>query len=126
MEELKDIKPNIEIVNSGFVDTIFIVAVIVIVLLIFFFIYKLLRKNKKIDKRKASVLYLKGLDFNMDDKQLAYEFTKHGYITVEEHFYDEFIKILKQLEPFKYKQNIPKIDAELKEQIKDYIKVRVR
>ena len=41
MEELKDIKPNIEIVNSGFVDTIFIVAVIVIVLLIFFFIYKL-------------------------------------------------------------------------------------
>ena len=62
----------------------------------------------------------------MEDKQLAYEFTKHGYITVEEHFYDELIKIIKQLESFKYKQEIPKIDDELKEQIKDYIKVRIR
>lgn len=126
MEELKDIKPNIEIVNSSFLDTIFIVLGVVIVVFILFFIYKFLKKDKKKDKRKASVLYLKGIDFTMDDKQLAYEFTKHGYITVEEYFYDEFIKILKQLEPFKYKQEIPKIDDELKEQIKDYIKVRIR
>ena len=83
-------------------------------------------KSKKIDKRKVSVLYLKSFDFEMEDKQIAYEFTKHGYITLEEHFSDEFFKIVKQLEPFKYKQNIPKIDTELKEQIKDYIKVRIR
>lgn len=126
MEELKDIKPNIEIIDSSFIDNILIVIGILIVLGLFFLLYKLLMKSKKIDKRKVSVLYLKSFDFEMEDKQIAYEFTKHGYITLEEHFSDEFFKIVKQLEPFKYKQNIPKIDTELKEQIKDYIKVRIR
>lgn len=126
MEELKDIKPNIEIIDSSFIDNILIVIGVLIVLGLFFLLYKLLMKSKKIDKRKVSVLYLKSFDFEMEDKQIAYEFTKHGYITLEEHFSDEFFKILKQLEPFKYKQNIPKIDTELKEQIKDYIKVRIR
>lgn len=126
MEELKDIKPNIEIIDSSFIDNILIVIGVLIVLGLFFLFYKLLMKSKKIDKRKVSVLYLKSFDFEMEDKQIAYEFTKHGYITLEEHFSDEFFKIVKQLEPFKYKQNIPKIDTELKEQIKDYIKVRIR
>lgn len=126
MEELKDIKPNIEIINSSFIDNILIVIGVVTLLGLFFLLYKLLMKSKKIDKRKVSVLYLKSFDFEMEDKQIAYEFTKHGYITLEEHFSDEFFKIVKQLEPFKYKQNIPKIDTELKEQIKDYIKVRIR
>lgn len=126
MEELKDIKPNIEIIDSSFIDNILIVIGVLIVLGLFFLLYKLLMKSKKIDKRKVSVLYLKSFDFEMEDKQIAYEFTKHGYITLEEHFSDEFFKIVKQLEPFKYKQNIPKIDTELKEQIKDYIKVRIR
>ncbi len=126
MEELKDIKPNIEIIDSSFIDNILIVIGVVTLLGLFFLLYKLLMKSKKIDKRKVSVLYLKSFDFEMEDKQIAYEFTKHGYITLEEHFSDEFFKIVKQLEPFKYKQNIPKIDTELKEQIKDYIKVRIR
>ena len=47
MEELKDIKSNIEIVNSSLVDTIFIGTGIIIFLLILFFVYKLLRKIRK-------------------------------------------------------------------------------
>lgn len=126
MEELKDIKPDVVIVNATFVDTILIVIGILVVLILVYFIYKFLKKDKKVDKRKASVLYLKSFDFEMDDKQLAYEFTKHGYITVEEHFNDEFSNIIRQLESYKYKKEISKMDDDLKEQIREYIKVRIR
>jgi hypothetical protein len=127
MEELKDIKPEIVIVNSFLIDTLFFAFIIVLVGLLGYFIYRFMKKERKKDKRKLSVLYLKSFDFeNLEDKQIAYEFTKHGYITLEEHFCDEFFKILKQLEPFKYKQEVPKIDDDLKGQMKDYIKVRIR
>ncbi|MDD2697339.1 MAG: hypothetical protein PHF17_00915 [Arcobacteraceae bacterium] len=126
MEELKDIKPIVTILDDSFIDGAFIGLLIICILVGAYFIYKFFRKNKKFDKRKQSVLYLKSFDFQQDDKTLAYEFTKHGYITLEEHFRDEFIKIVKQLEIYKYKKDIPKIDEELKEQMKDYIKVRIR
>jgi len=127
MEELKDIKPEIVIINSFLMDMLFLGFIIMLVGVLGYFIYRFFNKDRKEDKRKLSVLYLKSFDFeNLEDKQIAYEFTKHGYITLEEHFCDEFFKILKQLEPFKYKQEIPKIDDDLKEQMKDYVKVRIR
>jgi len=127
MEELKEIKPEIVIVNATFVDNLFFGIVILLVIFLGYLLYKFFKRDTKKDKRKLSVLYLKSLDFeNLDDKKIAYEFTKHGYITVEEHFCDEFFKIIKQLEPFEYKQEIPKLDDELKGQMKEYIKVRIR
>jgi len=127
MEELKDIKPEIVIVNSFLIDMLFFAFIIVLVGLLGYFIYRFMKKERKKDKRKLSVLYLKSFDFdNLEDKQIAYEFTKHGYITLEEHFNDEFLRILKQLETYKYKKDIPQIDDDLKEQMRDYIKVRIR
>ncbi len=127
LEELKGLKPDAEIVNSVLVHSLLLVVFILIFLGLLFLAYKFFKKKKKIDARKVSVLYLKSFDFDtLEDKQIAYEFTKHGYITVEEHFNDEFLRILRQLETYKYKKDIPKIDDELKEQMRDYIKVRIR
>jgi hypothetical protein len=127
MEELKDIKPDIEIINSALIDNLFVATIILLALGLLFLMYRFFKRDKRIDKKQASVLYLKSFDFdNLEDKQIAYEFTKHGYITLEEHFNDEFLRILKQLETYKYKKDIPQIDDDLKEQMRDYIKVRIR
>lgn len=127
MEEIKDIKPEVVIVDTFLIDIVLFGLVSLLVVLMLYLVYKSFTKGSKKDKRKLSVLSLKSLDFeNLSDKQIAYEFTKHGYITLEEYFGDEFFKILKQLEPFKYKAEVPKIDDDLKRQMKEYIKVRIR
>ena len=126
MEELKDIKPLVTIIDDVLVNSFLIGLLIVIVVLCGYFLYKFFKKNKKPTKREQSVLILKSFNFEDDDKNIAYLFTKHGFVTVEEHFKDEFLKIVRQLEQYKYKKDIPKIDNELKEQMKDYIKVRIR
>lgn len=127
MEELKDIKGSIEITSSIMIDLFILSILFFIGMILAFFLYKYFQSNKKIDKRKASVLYLKSLDFeNLSSKEIAYQFSKHGYVTVEDHFKDEFLKIVRQLEHFKYKKKVPPIDKDLKDQMKDYIQVRVR
>ncbi len=127
MEELKDIKPNIDLINSGVIETILFGIIIILIGLFGYFLYRFFKRNLKKDKKRISKELLQLLDFDsLSDKQLAYQFTYHGYITVEEHFKDEFLKILKQLERFKYKKEVPKLDKDLKEQMKDYIKVRIR
>ncbi len=127
MEELKDIKGSIEIISSSLINGLFLFLLLLIVGFIAYFLYNYFKTHKKIDKRKASVVYLQGLDFeNLTPKEIAYQFSKHGHITVEEHFKDEFLKIIRQLEPFKYKRVVPKMDKDLQDQMKDYIKVRVR
>ena len=126
MENLKDIKPIVTIVDTTLIDGILIGLCIICIVIIGYLIYRFLRKKRKPTVREQSVLFLKSFNFEDDDKNIAYLFTKHGYLTLEEHFKDEFIKIVNQMELYKYKKDIPKIDNELKEQMKDYIKVRIR
>lgn len=123
LEQLKDIK-GVETIQVDFLPYfLFItIAILVFVLSMFF----LMRKKSKSTKKHQAREYLKSMDISkFEDKKLAYEFTEYGYICLEEHYKDEFIKIVKQLEPYKYKKEIAIMDEDLKSQIKDYIKVRV-
>lgn len=123
LEQLKDIRANEDITINLLPYFIGISVAIIVFALILFFIMK---KKKKLDKKQLARLHLKAMDLeNLEDKQIAYQFCAYGHICVEDHYKDEFIKIEKQLERFKYKKEIPALDSELKSQIKDYIKVRV-
>lgn len=123
LEQLKDIRANEDITINLLPYFIGISVAIIVFALILFFIMK---KKKKLDKKQLARLHLKAMDLeNLEDKQIAYQFCAYGHICAEDHYKDEFIKIEKQLERFKYKKEIPALDSELKSQIKDYIKVRV-
>jgi cbb3-type cytochrome oxidase subunit 3 len=128
LNELKGIKGD-EILFH-FEKYIFFFYQLISVLLVLFLgylLYKYLKKNKKRTQREESVLFLRSIDFQTEDtKSIVYSFSFHGAITVEEHFRDEFLKLQKQLEPFKYKKEVALLDEDLKEQIKEYIKVRIR
>jgi hypothetical protein len=123
LEQLKDIK-SIETIQVDFLPYfLFIIVVILLFVIVLFF---LTRKKKKITKKQLAKQHLKAMDLKiLDDKQIAYQFTEYGYICLEEHYQDEFIKIVNQLEAYKYKKEVAKMDKDLKDQIKDYIKVRV-
>lgn len=128
MEGLRGIKGD-EIIFQ-FETYLLYFAFFILFLGILFFLYlgyKYLKKNKKLTQREESVLALKKLDFETNDtKSIVYTFSHHGAITLEEHFKDEFLKLQKQLQPFKYKKEVPLLDEDLKGQIKEYIKVRIR
>ena len=123
MDKLKDIK-NIENITIDFTNYFIFLALLIFFIIVVIIFFKI-RKKKLTKSQKASV-YLKNIDFkSYDDKNLAYEFTLYGYECVQDHYKDEFLKIVRQLEQYKYKKNVKKIDKDLIEQMKDYIRVRI-
>jgi purine-cytosine permease-like protein len=123
LDKLKDIR-DIETIHIDFIP--YILTAIGIILVICIVLYFIFRKKKKLSKEQLAKKHLKALDIEkLDDKTLAYEFTLYGHICLQKHYEDEFLKIVHQLERYKYKKKVPKIDDDLKHQIKDYIKVRL-
>ena len=123
LEQLKDIK-SVETIQVDFIP--YLLVATVLILLFATVIFFLMRKKKKITKKQLAINGLKSMKFEtLSDKQIAYRFTELGYMCVEEYYLDEFLKIVKQLEPFKYKKEVGKIDEDLINQMKDYIKVRL-
>ncbi len=126
IEQLKNIKPN----EAIQIDPISYVILFLVIVLIFSFIALIfmvfnLKKRKLTSIQQATIL-LKKLDFqNIPDKTLAYVFTKYGRISLNPYYEDEYVKIIRQLEKFKYKKYIPAMDDDLKAEIKEYIKVRI-
>ena len=125
-EELKNIKPDVEIpvdFISYFVFALFVLIIIIVLVFLFFYFA---RQKKKPSGREKATIILKNLDLqNLPDKQIAYLFTKYGQLSLNPYYEDEFANIVRQLEEFKYKKNIPDIDEDLRDDIKEYIKVRI-
>jgi hypothetical protein len=124
IEQLKDIKPSqtiqIDLVPYFLGVTAFVVLIVAIIL------FFTLRKKKKPTQRQRAIVHLKSMNFDtLEDKQIAYQFCQYGHQCLEDHYQDEFFKIERQLEAFKYKKEVPIIDEDLKSQMKDYIKVRL-
>jgi len=123
VDKLKDIK-SIEYIPIDFTNY-FIFTTLFVFLLITLVIFFKTRKKKLTKEQKASN-YLKSMDFkSFDDKTLAYNFTLYGHECVQAHYEDEFLKIVRQLEQYKYKKDVKRIDKDLIVQMKDYIKVRL-
>jgi len=123
LDKLKDIRA-IENIDIDFIP--YIIGAIVCLIVISIILYFIFRKKRKPTKEQLAKKHLKNLDIdNLDDKTLAYEFTHFGHICLQKHYEDEFDRIVHQLQRYKYKPKVPKIDDDLKHQMKDYIKVRL-
>jgi hypothetical protein len=125
LEQLKTIKA-FEDINIDF--TLYYISIGLIILAIvslWFILYMVKKIKQKPTKKQLAKKYLKALNLNQDSKQVAYDFTLYGYECLNTKFQDEFDKIVLALEPYKYKKDVHKIDQDLLNDIKEYIKVRL-
>jgi hypothetical protein len=124
MEELKDIK-QFEFISVDFTSYIIVALVIFLLASIVIISFTFWKKSRKLSSIAQAIKNLKNLDFSKSSKEVAYEFTINGYICVEQTNQDEFFKILKLLERYKYKKQVDDLDDEIIEDMKDFIRVRL-
>jgi Tfp pilus assembly protein PilO len=116
---LKDIKPNVPIIDWQWY--VFLIFMIILIIGILFLIYKFIKHRKKEDLRKKALKELKELDFK-NSKKTAYKFTKLAHMFVNEENKTEYEKIVKKLEKYKYKPEVPDMDEEIIKEIKEFIR----
>ncbi|WP_457564979.1 hypothetical protein [Caminibacter sp.] len=112
---LRDIKPNVEIIDYGW--WFFVVFLVILSIVLLFLIYKWLKNRKK----NPALIMLKNLDFS-NSKKTAYIFSKYAKEFVNETNKELFEEIEKKLVKFKYKPDVPEMDEKLIEKIKAFIR----
>lgn len=122
LQDLKDIKPPLEVTDYSLFLLIILVSVgLVIVGTLVWFVVKYFRSRKKTNRRKELLKILRHLDYS-DPKQCAYTVTKYGYELIrDENSENTFRQLQPKLEPYKYKKEVPQMDEETKQYIRHFI-----
>ena len=121
IEKLKDIKPNVIIPDNSLVILLSFIFVLLIIGTLVYLFFKKLKRRKKPTLKEIKLKELKALDFS-DDKEVAYKFTTDAYLFLDDKNKDKYEEIVKKLEPYKYKKDIPAMPKELKSSIKEFIR----
>lgn len=114
LSKLNDIKELEKIHdNSIFIFSFLIFLAILILTTLIFFLIKFF-KNRKKSPRKIYFEILKNIDFS-DSKKSAYVITKYSrLITTNEREKKLANELIEELEKYKYKKNVEKIDETIK------------
>ncbi len=114
LSKLNDIKELEKIPdNSIFIFSFLIFLAILILTTLIFFLIKFF-KNRKKSPRKIYFEILKNIDFS-DSKKSAYVITKYSrLITTNEREKKLANELIEELEKYKYKKNVEKIDDTIK------------
>jgi hypothetical protein len=122
MEELRDIKGLVEIMDYSFYYLLGIVGVTVIVLMVLaVLLYKYLTKKELLTQKKVAMELLEKFEFG-DAKQSAYEFSHLAQYAVNETQRRELEQLLAELEPYKFKKEVPELDDALKAKMQAFAK----
>jgi len=125
LEQLKDIK-DIQNLSIDFLPYFIGIGLFLFIILLTFLIYFYFKYAKaKPTKAQKAKKYLKNMDYNRDARDIAYDFTLYGYDCLNSKFKDEYESIVIKLELFKYKKDLPSMNEELIDDMKEYIKVRL-
>jgi len=111
---LHDIKPLVDVPDNSLMMLIVIIALVLTAILvpIFIWLYKLYKKNKKVNMRKAYLEKIHAIDIN-DSKTAAYEISKYGLLLAESERELEMLESLdKRLSVYKYKKEVEALDKE--------------
>lgn len=114
LSKLNDIKELEKIPdNSIFIFSFLIFLAILILTTLIFFLIKFFKDRKK-SPRKIYFEILKNIDFS-DSKKSAYVITKYSrLITTNEREKKLANELIEELEKYKYKKNVEKIDETIK------------
>jgi|GEM_PF-1952735 len=121
LTKFKDIQES-QVIQIDF-SIYFIVMTLCII--IFSFLLYLLRKKKTIELTKDEIIFekLNSIDFqSLDTKKIIYDFTIYGKESLQDEDKNRFKEILDKLESYKYIQENKKLDIELINLMKQYIK----
>ncbi len=120
-EKLRDIKGIVEVSDFSmyYLIALCLLVLICIVLLIYYLMQP--KKRQKPTNRDKALVSLKNLNFK-DTKDIAYTFTLNVPYFINENNKTKIKKLLKELEIFKYKKDIPQMPDSLKVEIKEIIK----
>ncbi len=125
MQELRDIKGIVEISDNSllflFGISVFTVLLSVGILLYFKFRKKRVKRRFLKTKKELAKERLENIDYD-DPKSVTYTFIEDAGEFIDEKSKPEFLKIVEELKPYKYKKEVPQIDEELKKRVKDFIR----
>jgi hypothetical protein len=123
-EQLKDIKPLLEIPdNSFYIYWGLIVIGSILVAIVLSFVGKKILENRKINFAKSYLKNLKDIDWK-DSKKSAYEATYYARLLATD---DRRKELFSQLEPllakYKYKKEVKEIDQDTLNRFNLYVQV---
>ena len=124
IEQLRDIKPLLEIPdNSFYIYWGLISFVIILGLGILFFVIKKLWENRKVNLAKGYLEALKRIDWE-DTKKSAYEATHYArLLATDERRKELFSQLEPMLEKYKYKKVVESIDQDTRNKFNLYVQV---
>lgn len=122
MEQLRDIKGLAEVTDYSLYYLLGLIGLAVVaVAILAFFVYKFMNKKEKMTQQKLAREKLKELKIE-DAKESAYLFSHLAQYAASEDQKAQLDEILKALEPYKYKKEVPELDEGLKLKMQQFIK----
>jgi LPXTG-motif cell wall-anchored protein len=118
--KLRDIRPIVDVPDhSLWLFTALIAgALLLLAALVFWF---LRRRKKQVDpKRQEALKRLNALDFT-DTKSAVYDFSLLGHYVATPETESTFRELLAELEIYKFKKEVPPLDAALKAKMQEFI-----
>ncbi|MGB5964040.1 MAG: hypothetical protein WBF77_03255 [Sulfurimonadaceae bacterium] len=126
MEELRDIKGLVEVTDYSMYYLLGIVGITVIILILLgVLLYRYLTKKEPLTQKKVAMELLEKFEFG-DAKQSVYEFSHLAQYAVNESQRKELEQLLTELEPYKFKKEVPELDDALKEKMQAFIEEQRR
>ena len=123
-QQLKDIKPLLEIPdNSFYFYWGLIILAVLIVLVLLYFVGKKLLKKRKINLAKGYLEKLKAIDWH-DTKKSAYDATHYArLLATDERRVELFSQLEPLLEKYKYKKEVDEVDQDTLNRFNLYVQV---
>ena len=123
-EQLRDIKPLLEIPDSSFYIYWGLISFAILLGLgILFFVIKKLWENRKVNLAKGYLEALKRIDWE-DTKKSAYEATHYArLLATDERRKELFSQLEPMLEKYKYKKVVESIDQDTRNKFNLYVQV---
>ena len=122
MEGLRDIKDVVEVQEHSLAMLIALIATVLFFLGVALYLFKNRRRRRKKPTAKEIALQkLQNLDYG-NPKEVVYTFEADGELFVNEKNQEDFNKIKKELEIYKYRRDVPPLDEVVKKEIEQFIK----
>ncbi|WP_331774249.1 hypothetical protein [Sulfurospirillum sp. 1612] len=119
-EKLRDIKGIVAITDYSLYYLIALCVVILILIGLAIYWYLQPRRRKKPTAKALALKKLKNINFE-NQKEVAYLFCLNSIYFVNEKNEAKYNELVKKLERFKYKKEVPMLDDALKKEIQDFI-----
>lgn len=122
MEGLHDIKEIVEVQEHSLMILSGWVLFALAIMMMAFYLFKNRRKRrKKATPKELALQKLRAIDYN-NPKEVVYTFQEQAKLFLEDKNRQEFDAIMKTLEVYKYKKDVPTLADEIKAKIEAFIR----